>query len=186
MIQNPELENLINKQSKQSSKVIDFIFSSPYFVRSTEYDAIIKKYEEEIIFTNKDSNKFIYFVLTFITLIIGFKAIDDESNRYLFFIFLGIIVVVFWYNSTRKLNEIKISEKGIEIEETNYLWDQIYDYGFTIVPKHNTSDYYLEIFMQTGVKLSFGLYHFTEPDAIIETMNFFRNRYSSKFVSTNS
>lgn len=66
------------------------------------------------------------------------------------------------------------------IENSKYFWDQIYDYGFTIVPKQNTSDYYLEIFTQTGVKLSFGLYNYTEPDAIIETMNFFRNRYNSK------
>lgn len=180
MIQNPELENLINKQSKPANKVIDFIFSNPYFVRSSEYDSIIKRYQEEIVFTNKESNNFIYFVLTFITLIIGFKAIEEVSSRYLFFIFLGIILLFFWYNSTRKLKQIKISEKGIEIEESKYFWNQIYDYGFTIVPKHNTSDYYLEIFTQTGVKLSFGLYDFKEPDAIIETMNFFRNKYNSK------
>lgn len=95
MIQNSELENLIEKQNKKENKIIDFIFDNPYFVRSTEYDAYIKKYQEVIVFNNKNSNKFIFFVLTFITLILGFKAIEDVSSRYLFFIFLGIIVLFF-------------------------------------------------------------------------------------------
>ena len=179
-MQNSEIEKLIEKQPKQKNIVIDFLFDTPYFVRSTEYVSTIEEYREEIVFTNKDASKFIYVVLGFVIFILGFRAIEDVSSRYLVIGLLLILVLVFLYNKTRKLEEIKISEVGIEIENTKYLWDQIYDYGFTIVPKHKTSDYYLEIFTITGVKLSFGLYNYSNPDGIIETMNFFRNRYNSK------
>lgn len=179
-MQNSEIEKLIEKQPKQKNMVIEFLFDTPYFVRSSEYVSTIEKYSEEIVFTNKDASKFIYVVLGFITLIFGFRAIEDVSSRYLVLVFLLILVLVFWYNKTRKLEEIKISEEGIEIENTKYFWDQIYDYGFTIVPKHKSSDYYLEIFTMTGVKLTFGLYNYSNLDGIIETMNFFRNRYHSK------
>ena len=179
-MQNSELEKLIEKQPKKKISVIDFVFSNPYFVRSTEYSSIIENYSEEIVFTNKDSNIFFYVIFVFITVIFGFRAIEDISNLYYVLGLLLFLTIFFWYNKTRKLEEIKISEDGIVIEKTQYFWNQIFDYGFTIVPKHKTSDYYLEIFTMTGVKLSFGLYNYSNLDGIIETMNFFRNRYNSK------
>ena len=177
-MQNPEIEKLIENQPKQKN-VIDFLFDSPYFVRSKEYGSFVEKYKEEIIFNNKESNKFIYLVIGFVLFIIGFRAIEDVSSRYVFFGLLIFLLLFAWYNKTRKLEEIKISEEGIEINKTKYFWNQIYDYGFTIVPRNKTSDYYLEIFTSNGVKLSFGLYNYINPDGIIETMNFFRNRYNS-------
>lgn len=179
-MQNPELEKLIEKQPKQKNMVIKFLFDTPYFVRSTEYVSTIEEYREEIVFTNKEASKFIYVVFGFVIFIFGFRAIEDVSSRYLVLVFLLVLALVFWYNKTRKLEEIKISEEGIEIENTKYFWNQIYDYGFTIVPKHKSSDYYLEIFTMTGVKLSFVLYNYSNLDSIIETMNFFRNRYNSR------
>lgn len=176
---NQEIENLIESQPKQKNMLIDFLFDSPYFVRSKEYGSFIEKYKQEIIFNNKESNKFIYVVIGFVLFILGFRAIEDVSSRYLVLGLLLFLILFAWYNKTRKLEEIKISEEGIEIHKTKYYWDQIYDYGFTIVPKHKTSDYYLEIFTSNGVKLSFGLYNYINPDGIIETMNFFRNRYIS-------
>ena len=41
-MQNIELEKLIEKQPKKKISVIDFVFSNPYFVRSTEYSSIIE------------------------------------------------------------------------------------------------------------------------------------------------
>ena len=180
-MQNLELENLIENQPKKKNTVIDFVFDTPYFVRSTKYGSIIKKYSKEIVFRNTGSDNYIYFVFGFVIFIFSFRAIGDVFSRYVVLFFLLVLLLIFWYNKKRKLEEIKISEDGIIIEKTQYYWNQIYDYGFTIVPKHKTSDYYLEIFTMTGVKLSFGLYNYSNPDGIIETMNFFRNRYQSKF-----
>jgi len=178
-MQNSEIEKLIENQPKQKNIIIDFIFDTPYFVRSTEYVSTIEKYSEEIVFNNKASNKFIYVVLGFVIFIFGFRAIEDVSSRYSVMGLLLILILFTWYDKTRKLEEIKISEEGIEINRTKYFWNQIYDYGFTIVPRQKSSDYYLEIFTITGVKLTFGLYSYFNPDGIIETMNFFRNRYNS-------
>lgn len=178
-MQNSELEKLIEKQPKKQLSVIDFVFNNPYFVRSTEYGSTIENYREEIVFNNKDSNNFIYFVFGFITLIFGFRAIEDVFSRYIVLGLLLCLLLLFWYNRTRKLEEIKINEEGIEINKTKYFWNQIYDYGFTIEPKHKSSNYYLEIFTIVGEKVSYGLYNYSNSDEIIETMNFFRNRYNS-------
>lgn len=178
-MQNPEIEKLIENQPKQKN-VIDFLFDSPYFVRSTEYVSTIEEYSEVIVFNNKESNKFIYVIIGFITFIIGCRGIEDVNCRYIAFGLLLFLLLFAWYNKTRKLEEIKISEEGIEINKTKYFWNQIYDYGLTIVPRNKTSDCYLEIFTISGAKLSFGLYNYISPDGIIETMNFFRNRFNSK------
>lgn len=173
---NQEIEKLIENQPKQKN-VIDFLFNSPYFVRSTEYVSTIEEYSEVIVFNNKESNKFIYVIIGFITFIFGFCSIEDASSRYVFFGLLLFLLLFTWYNKTRKKEEIKISEEGIEINTTKYFWNQIYDYGLTIVPRNKTSDCFLEIFTISGAKLSFGLYNYLSPDSIIETMNFFRNRF---------
>lgn len=178
-MQNPELEKLIEKQPKKKLSVINYIFANPYFVRSKEYGSIIENYKEVIIFNNTGSDKYIYFVFGFMLLIFGFRAIEDIFSRYVVLGLLVVLILLIWYNKTKKVEEIKISEAGIEIKNTQYSWNQIYDYGFTIEPKHKSSNYYLEIFKMTGNKERFGLYNYSNPEEIIETMNFFRNRYYS-------
>ncbi|MBC5834250.1 hypothetical protein G6N05_08315 [Flavobacterium sp. F372] len=179
-MQNLELENLIENQPKKKNTVIDFVFDTPYFVRSTKYGSIIKKYSKEIVFKNTGSDNYIYFVFGFVIFIFGFRAIGDVFSRYVVLFFLLVLLLVFWYNKKRKLEEIKISEDGIIIEKTQYYWNQIYDYGFTIEPKHKSSTYYLVIFTTLGEKVSYGLYNYFDTEEIIITMNFFRNRYNSR------
>lgn len=183
-MQNSEIEKLIEKQPKKKLSVIDFVFSNPYFVRSTEYGSTIENYSEVIVFNNKDANKIIYVVFGFVIFIFGFRAIEDVFSRYFVLGLLLVLMLIFWYNKTIKLEEIKISEAGIEINKTQYFWNQIYDYGFTIEPAHKSSTYYLEIFTIVGEKVRFGLYNYSNPEEIIETMNFFRNRYNSRRVNS--
>ncbi|RXR20860.1 hypothetical protein EQG63_02680 [Flavobacterium amnicola] len=178
-MQNFEIEKLIEKQPKKKNSVINFIFDNPYFVRSSEYGSTIKKYSEEIIFSNTGSDNYFYFVIGFFTLLFGLRSFEDLFSRYIVLGLLLILIILIGYNKTKKLEEIKISEERIEINKTIFLWNQIYDYGFTIVPKSKTSDYQLEIFTISGKKESFGLFNYFNPEEIIETMNFFRNRYSS-------
>ena len=179
-MQNLELENLIENQPKKKNTVIDFVFDTPYFVRSTKYGSIIKKYSKEIVFRNTGSDNYIYFVFGFVIFIFGFRAIGDVFSRYVVLFFLLVLLLIFWYNKSKKNEEIKVSDEGIEIEKIKYYWNQIYDYGFTIEPKHKSSTYYLVIFTTLGEKVSYGLYNYPNRDGIIETMNFFRNRYNSK------
>lgn len=178
-MQNSELEKLIEKQPKKKFSVIDFVFSNPYFVRSTEYGSTIENYSEEIVFNNTGYDNYIYFVFVFVIFIFGFRAIEDVFSRYFVLGLLLVLMLIVWYNKTKKIEEIKISEARIEINKTKYFWNQIYDYGFTIEPKHKSSTYYLEIFTIVGEKVRFGLYSYSNPEEIIETMNFFRNRYNS-------
>ena len=178
-MQNAELEKLIEKQPKKKLSVVDSIFDNPYFVRSKEYGSTIENYSEEIVFNNTSSDKYIYFVFGFMIFIFGFRAIEDVFSRYLVFGLLVVLILLVWYNKTKKIEEIKISKAGIEINKTQYFWNQIYDYGFTIEPKHKSSKYYLEIFMITSKKERFGLCNYSNPEEIIETMNFFKNRYNS-------
>lgn len=179
-MQNPELEKLIEKQPKKKISVIDLVFNNPYFVRSTKYGSTIENYSEEIVFNNTGSDNYIYFVFGFMIFIFGFRAIEDVFSRYFVLGLLFVLLLIFWYNKTKKKEEIKISETGIEINKNQFFWNQIYDYGFTIEPKHKSSNYYLEIFTTNGSKVSFGLHSYLNPEEIIETMNFFRNRYNSR------
>ena len=112
--------------------------------------------------------------------IFGFRAIGDVFSRYVVLFFLLVLLLIFWYNKTKKIEEIKVSDEGIEIEKIKYYWNQIYDYGFTIEPKHKSSTYYLVIFTILGEKVSYGLYNYFDTEEIIITMNFFRNRYNSR------
>lgn len=178
-MQNPEIEKLIEKQPKKKLSVTDLFFDNPYFVRSKEYGSIIKNYSKEIVFNNTGSDKYIYFIFGFMIFIFGFRAIEDIFSRYIILGLLVVLTLLVWYNKTKKIEEIKISEAGIEINKTQHSWNQIYDYGFTVEPKQKNSNYHLEIFMTTGKKERFGLYNYSNPEEIIETMNFFRNRYNS-------
>jgi hypothetical protein len=177
-MQNSELEKLIEKQPKKKISVIDFVFSNRYFVRSAKYGSTIQNYSEEIVFNNTGSDNYIYFVFGFVIFIFGFRAIEDVFSRYFVLGLLFVLILIIWYNKSKKIEEIKISEAGIDINKINYFWNQIYDYGFTIEPKHKSSTYYLEIFTILGEKVHFGLYNYSNPEEIIETMNFFRNRYN--------
>ncbi|CAM4386192.1 hypothetical protein [Flavobacterium terrigena] len=179
-MQNSEIEKLIEKQPKKKISVIDFVFNNPYFVRSTEYSSTIENYSEEIVFNNTGSDNNIYFVFGFMIFIFGCRVIEDVFSRYFVLGLLLVLLLVVWYNKTKKIEEIKISEAGIEINKTQYFWNQIYNYGFTIEPAHKSSNYYLEIFTIVGEKVRFGLYSYSNPEEIIETMNFFRNRYNSR------
>lgn len=179
-MQNSELEKLIEKQPKKKISVINFVFNNPYFVRSTEYGSTIENYKEEIVFNNAGSEDYIYFVFGFIIFIFGFRAIEDVCSRCVVLGLLLVLLFLVWYNKIKKIEEIKISETGIEINKIKYFWNQIYDYGFTIEPKHKSSTYYLEIFTFVSEKVRFGLHNYSNPEEIIETMNFFRNRYNSR------
>lgn len=178
-MQNFEMEKLIEKQPKKKKSVINFIFDNPYFVRSTEYGSTIKKYSEEIIFSNTGSDNYFYFVIGFFTLLFGLRSFEDLFSSYIVLCLVLILIILVWYNKTRKKEAIKISEERIEINKTTFFWNQIYDYGFTIVPKSNTSDYHLEIYTIAGEKKSFGLFNYSNPEEIMETLNFFRNRYNA-------
>jgi len=174
-----EIEKQIEKQPKKENNIINLIFSNPYFVRSTEYKSTIKKYSPEITFGNKEHDKYHYFVIGFFIFIFGLRSFEDSFSMYFFFSLLLFLIVLIIYNKTKPYEEIKISEIGIEINTTQYFWNQIYDYGFRIVPKSKTSDYYLVIYKIDGNKQSFDLYDYSNPEEIIESMNFFRNRFHS-------
>ena len=106
-MQNAELEKLIEKQPKKKFSVVDSIFDNPYFVRSKEYGSTIENYSEEIVFNNTGSDKYIYFVFGFMIFIFGFRAIEDVFSRYLVFGLFVVLILLVWYNKTKKIEEIK-------------------------------------------------------------------------------
>ena len=105
-MQNAELEKLIEKQPKKKLSVVDSIFDNPYFVRSKEYGSTIENYSEEIVFNNTGSDKYIYFVFGFMIFIFGFRAIEDVFSRYLVFGLFVVLILLVWYNKTKKKKKI--------------------------------------------------------------------------------
>jgi hypothetical protein len=101
-MQNAELEKLIEKQPKKKFSVVDSIFDNSYFVRSKEYGSTIKNYSKEIVFNNTGSDKYIYFVIGFMIFIFGFRAIEDVFSRYLVFCLFVVLILLIWYNKTKK------------------------------------------------------------------------------------
>lgn len=93
---------------------------------------------------------------------------------------LVLLACIYIYYRLKKKEFININEDGIEIKSDFFQWNQIYDYGFTIIPKTKTAVYVLEIFKNDVSRKSYELHGFNNPEEIIETMNFFRNRYNSK------
>lgn len=175
---NQKIENQINKLPKKESSVADYIFSNPYFVRSTEMGSTISNFKETISFNNHSSKNYIYFVIGFISFIMGLRSFEDKFSLKIFLTSLVSLICIYVYYRVKKKEFIKINEVGIEAKSDFFQWNQIYDYGFTIIPKTKSCVYILEIFKNDLSRKSYELYGFNNHEEIIKTMNFFRNRYN--------
>ena len=118
-MQNAELEKLIEKQPKKKLSVVDSIFDNPYFVRSKEYGSTIENYSEEIVFNNTGSDKYIYFVFGFMIFIFGFRAIEDVFSRYLVFGLFVVLILLVWYNKTKKKKKLKFQKLELKLIKPN-------------------------------------------------------------------
>ncbi len=177
---NQIIENQINKLPKKELSVIDYVFSNSYFVRSNEFGSIISNFKETISFDNHSSKNYIYFVIGFISVLMGLRSFGDVFSLKIFLASLVLLACVYIYHRLKKKEFININETGIEIKTDFFSWNQIYDFGFTIIPKTKTSVYVLEIFKNDVSRKSYELHGFNNPEEIIKTMNFFRNRCNSK------
>jgi hypothetical protein len=180
---NSVIENQINKLPKKERSVTDYIFSNPYFLRSQEFGSTISNFKETISFNNNASKNYIYFVFGFVSIIMGLRSFEDKFSLEIFLTSIVILVFTRIYYQFKKKEFININVSGIKIKSDFFQWDQIYDYGFTIIPKTKSSVYILEIFGNDISRKSYELHGFNNPEEIIKTMNFFRNRYNSKQTS---
>lgn len=92
---------------------------------------------------------------------------------------LLIEVSIFFYYKYRQKIVITITSSGVELNTSFYNWNEIYEYGLLITLKHNYESYVLLLFLKNETKFSFELNEFNNPEEIIETMNFFRNKFIS-------
>lgn len=149
-------------------------------MRSNEFDSTISNFKETISFDNHSSKNYIYFVFGFISILMGLRSFEDAFSLKIFLASLVLLALIHIYYQFKKKEFININEIGIEIKTDFFPWNQIYDFGFTIIPQTKTSVYVLEIFKNDVSRKSYELHGFNNPEEIIKTMNFFRNRYSSK------
>lgn len=176
---NQIIENKINELTKKERYVIDYIFSNSYFVRSNEFGSTISNFKETISFDNHASKNYIYFVFGFISILMGLRSFEDTFSLKIFVASLVLLVLIYIYYQFKKKEFININEIGIKIKTDFFAWNQIYDFGFTIIPQTKTSLYVLEIFKNDVSRISYKLHGFNNPEEIMKTMNFFRNRYNS-------
>ena len=176
---NEKIEKEIQKLNQKESSFIDYIFNNPNFKRSSQFGSTISDFKETIVFENAGLKNYLLFIIVFVTLIFGLTSIEDSFNLVYFLISSLLGIIVFYYYKKRKKIFIKINEFGIEIQSLIYKWEDIYDYGFLITPKRNYESYSLFIFLNNETKFSFELNEFNNPEEIIETMNFFRNKFIS-------
>lgn len=108
--------------------------------------------------------------------LLNFNKSDDK-----FYIGISIIIFVFsivLYTKFKKHKIIKINENDFFISNEIFYWKDIYDYGIYAQYKPRNSSYYIYLFSFEKKIKSYDVsdFHFKK---IIETMNFFRNRYNS-------
>ena len=180
MIQlNENIEIEIQKLNQKESSFIDYIFSNPYFKRSTQFSSILSNFKETIVFENTGLKKYLLFIVGFVVLILGLISIENQAFLLYFFILILLEASIFLYYKLRQRIVIKITISGVELNTSFYNWNEVYEYGFLITPKHEYESYILILFFKNETKFSFGLNEFNNPEEIIETMNFFRNKFNS-------
>ena len=87
MIQlNENIEIEIQKLNQKESSFIDYIFSNPYFKRSTQFSSILSNFKETIVFENTGLKKYLLFIVGFVVLILGLISIENQAFLLYFFI----------------------------------------------------------------------------------------------------
>ena len=176
---NPIIESEIEKYPKKLNFVINDFLGASYFIRSKEISANDLRNLNEKIYKSDFEFLLLIICICFFGVIYSLLVHEYTFNliaiQFLLLVLLLVGFIYYW----RKVDILKINKNGLESNKELINWNQIYDYGFTIEPKHKSSKYYLEIFMITSKKERFGLCNYSNPEEIIETMNFFKNRYNS-------
>ncbi|CCG53831.1 Hypothetical transmembrane protein [Flavobacterium indicum GPTSA100-9 = DSM 17447] len=176
---NEKIEKEIHKLSSKTNSFIDTIFSNPYFKRSTQFGSIISDFKETVVFENTGLKNYLLFIVGFVVLLLGLISIENQVFLLYFLLLLLIEVSIFFYYKFRQKIVITITSSGVELNTSFYNWNEIYEYGFLITPKHDYESYVLLLFLKNETKFSFELNEFNNPEEIIETMNFFRNKFIS-------
>ena len=173
-----EFEIFIENLPKKRNFITHQIFFKPFYKKSTYFKTKNIDGVSEIIFKNNQIN---YFVLVFLLASAIFSILNFDKSDDKFYIGIGIIIFVFsivLYTKFKKHKIIKINENGFFINNEIFYWKDIYDYGLYTQYKPKNSYYCIYLFsFEKGIKS----YDFSEFNLkkIIETMNFFKNRYNS-------
>lgn len=171
-----EFEIFIENLPKKKNFITHQILFKPFYQKSIDFKN--KKIDNvtEIIVKN---NKINYFVVIFAFASAVFSVLNFDINNDKSFIGLGIIIYVFSfviYTNIKKHKIVKINKNGFFINNENFYWKDIYDYGMYIQYKPKNSYYYFYLFsFEKGIKnYDLSGFHFKK---IIETINFYRRQY---------
>ncbi len=173
-----EFEIFIENLPKKRNFITHQIFFEPFYTKSTYFKTKKTDNVPEIIFKNNQIN---YLVVAITLIFAVFSLLNFNKSDDKFYIGIGIIIFVFsivLYTKFKKHKIIKINENGFFISNEIFYWKDIYDYGIYAQYKPRNSSYYIYLFSFEKKIKSYDVsdFHFKK---IIETMNFFRNRYNS-------
>ncbi len=165
---NTDFERQIENLSKKGNTIKDKLLNKDFFLRSTEFGVSTVE-KEEIVFNSKKSNFVNYLLSGFVAIFVAFKFKEPVVTYSVICIIIVVLIIGYSFSLIKKSKIIKMNYLSVEIENSKFEWNDIYDFGVLVKPSRYITYYELLIFSNSKGKKVFNLYSFQkDKDNIIK------------------